>query len=212
MEDNTMKNNAQQIQAIILFGALWGLSEASIGYMLHFLPYGFSGMFMFPIGFYFMYNAYKQTNKQNAVLWVGIIAATIKLVDLLLPTRSLLSVINPATSILLESLVVFAFVKMYNSKKVFVPSLALGLGWITLFALTQAFIFRPASGLYLYPLNEILIFVLLNAVVSGLLIALYLKKEDLAMWRFGLRKASYVLPLLALAIAIALELTNSLII
>ena len=212
MESKTMKNNGKQIQTILFLGALWGVCEASIGHLLHFLPCGFSGMFMFPIGFYFMYNAYKQTEKKNAVLWVGIIAASIKFIDFLMPISSPLSVKNPAISIILESLIVFAFVKIYNKKKVFVPSFVLGLSWITLFTLTQAFVFKPAIGFYLHPLHEILFFILLNAFVSGLLITVYLKKGDIAVLNPGLKKTSYVLPLLTLGIAVIFEFANSLII
>ena len=206
-----MKNKTESIRIIILMGALWGLCEASIGYGLHFLPYGFSGMFMFPIGMYFMYNAYKKSDNKNAVVWVGMIAAMIKFVDLLLPTRSPMSVINPAASILLESLVVFAFVKVYKNKHIMALSYGMGLSWVVLFTLTQAFVFKSPVGLYTLPLAQFTFFLLANAVVSGTLVMIYLKNEAMLEWRINPEKVSYAIPVLTVLLAMSMELTNSLI-
>lgn len=206
-----MKNITKTIQTIILMGALWGICEASVGYGLHFLPYGFSGMFMFPIGVYFMYNAYKQSEKKNAILWVGMIAASIKFIDLFLPSRSPMAVINPATSIILESLVVFAFAKAFNYKKVITSSYLLGFSWILLFTLSQALIFRPETGLYTLPLPQIIIFLFLNALVSGSIIALYFKNEEILMWKQRSKKLSFAIPVITVILALSMEFVNSLI-
>jgi hypothetical protein len=211
MESNNMKNKAKSIKMIILMGTLWGICEATIGYGLHFLPYGLSGMFMFPIGMYFMYNAYKKSDNKNAVLWVGMIAATIKFVDLLLPTRSLMSVINPAMSILLESLVVFAFVKVYKAKRTVVASYVIGLSWIVLFTLIQAFVFRPEIGLYNLPFAQFVLSILANALVSGTIVAIYLKNENVFEWKINPEKISWVIPVFTILLALSLEITNSLI-
>ena len=205
-----MKNRTT-ILMILLMGSLWGIAEASIGYALHFLPHGMSGMFMFPIGMYFMYNAYKKSNNTQAVLWVGMIAAFIKLIDLALPTRSPMSVINPATSILLESLVVFAFVRVYKGRKIVLSSFILGLGWITLFTLLQALVFKPEIGLYNLPLAKFILFIAANAVVSAVLVALYLKNEIALEWKVNSEKISMAVPALTLIVALSLEVTNSLI-
>lgn len=190
-------------------GSLWGIFEATLGHALHFLPYGFSGMFMMPIGFYFMYNAYKKNEKRSTVISVGILAATIKLVDLLLPGRSPMGVINPAASIILESLLVFVFIKAMDRKQVFKPAFLLGILWISAFTLSQALIFRPASGLYLEPIFTIMIFIALNAIVSATLITLYLKKSELSIWKLELKRTSFALPAATLLIALTLELINS---
>jgi len=211
MERNKMKNSVKTIQTIILMGALWGICEASIGYGLHFLPYGFSGMFMFPIGMYFMYNAYKQSDSKNAVLWVGLIAASIKFIDLLLPTRSPMTVINPVTSIILESLVALVFVRVFNNKKVIASSYLVGLSWILLFTLTQALIFRPEAGLYTLPLFQGVLFLLLNAFVSGTIITIYLKNADKITLKISSRKLSFALPVIAILLALSMEYVNSLI-
>lgn len=206
-----MKNKTESIRIIILMGALWGICEASIGYGLHFLPYGFSGMFMFPIGMYFMYNAYKKSENKNAVLWVGMIAAMIKFVDLMLPTRSPMSVINPAASILLESLVVFAFVKVYKGKRIMASSLVIGLSWVVLFTLVQAVVFKPEIGLYTLPFAQFILFLLANAIVSGIFVMMYLKNETALEWKLNTEKTSFAIPVLSILLAMSMELTNSLI-
>ena len=204
--------NTKQIQTILYLGALWGIAEATIGHLLHFLPYGFSGMFMFPIGFYFMYNAYEQTDNHKAILLTGVIAASIKLFDFLLPMKSPMSVLNPSASIILESLVVFAFNKYVAKKKTLLYSLGLGFSWIIIFIVLQAMIFKPASGLYLYPISQIILFIELNTIVSGLLIAFYLHEENFLAWKPTLSKQTFVVPLVALQMAIILEMVNALII
>ena len=206
-----MKNKTKQIQTILFLGAMWGICEATIGHLLHFLPYGFSGMLMFPIGFYFMYNAYQNTNKQSAIFMTGIIAASIKFIDFLVPLHSPMSVINPATSIILESLVVFAFIKIFSNHKSYTKSFVLGLSWILLFLFSQNFIFQPANGLYLYPIGLLIVFVIMNTVVSGFLVGTYLLKQDFAAWKPNFSKSTYALPLITIIIAVILEIGNSVI-
>ncbi len=203
--------NTKHIQTILLLGALWGIAEATIGHLLHFLPCGFSGMIMFPIGFYFMYNAYLATDEQTAVFATGLIAASIKFVNFLLPMNSPMSVLNPAMSIILESLVVYGFLKIFEYKKSYTYSFGLGFSWIILFTLTQALVLRPASGLYLSPWPEMLGFILMNAVISGFLVGLIIQKEALIKIKPIIRRPSFLLPSLAVLSAIILEMGNSII-
>lgn len=205
-----MKNKTT-ILMILFMGALWGIAEATLGYVLHFLPHGMSGMFMFPVGMYFMYNAYKKSNKTQAVIWVAMIAASVKLIDLALPTRSPMSVINPATSILLESLVVFAFVKLYKGRRVVQSSFLVGFAWIAAFTLLQAFVFKPEVGLYNLPLAQFILFIAVNAIVSAVLVAVYLKNEKALEWKLQSEKISFAIPVLSFLMALSLEVTNSLI-
>ncbi|MFP4548973.1 MAG: hypothetical protein ACLFQM_12640 [Fidelibacterota bacterium] len=204
-------NNTKHIQTILLLGALWGIAEATIGHLLHFLPCGFSGMVMFPIGFYFMYNAYLTTDKKSAVLATGIIAASIKFIDFILPMKSPMGIINPAMSIVLESLVVYGFLKVFASKKSFSYTFGLGLSWVVLFTLAQAVIFRPAAGLYLAPLLQMVGFILMNGIVSGFLVGLYLQKEAAITFRPIVKRASFLLPALTVLLAALLEIGNSII-
>jgi len=203
--------NTKHIQTTLLLGALWGIAEATIGHLLHFLPCGFSGMIMFPIGFYFMYNAYLTTDKKSAVIATGFIAASIKFVDFLLPMKSPMGILNPAMSIVLESLVVYGFIKVFAGKKTFVHTFGLGLSWVVLFILVQAIVFRPADGLYLSPLPQMLGFILMNATISGFLVGLYLRKEASMTFNPIANKPSFMLSGLTMLVAAILEIGNSVI-
>ena len=199
------------IQRILFLGSLWGVCEATIGYLLHFLPSGLSGMFMFPIGFYFMYNAYLSTEKHSAVIMTGLIAASIKFIDFFLPSHSPISVINPSMSIILETLVVFGYLKITSKNLSFPKNILLGLTWIVLFTLMQAFITKPTMGLYLYLTTTLILYVIINTIVAGSLITYYINNQDFVTWKPALSKASFIMPATSLFIALVVELGNSLI-
>ena len=197
--------------AVLFFGGIWGINEATLGHLLHFLPTGISGTIMFPIGFYFMFNAYKATGKQQAIFYTALIAAGIKCMDVFLPGTGVANVANPAVSIVLESLVVFAFVRFYNDKKVLSKSFAMSLGWIFLFIAAQALVLKPAAGLYLMPVAKMLAFIVINTVLNGLLIGGYLKNSAVLDWRLNFRRLSYAQPAAIIVLAIIFEIGNSLI-
>jgi len=205
-----MKDTKKLLPIVLVCGGLWGFMEATLGYFLHFLPVGFSGMVMFPIGFYFMFNAFKASGKNSAIFSTALIAAAIKCSDLVLPQSTAIRVLNPAVSILLEALVVFVFVEVYSQKRIYLKSFAMGLGWMLLFVMTQALIFKPAEGLYRMPLAEMLGFIVFNTVVSGLLTGTYLKKPAIFRWQLDPQKLSYVQPAIIIALAVVCELGNSL--
>ena len=140
----------------------------------------------------------------------ALIAAAIKCSDLVLPQSTAIRVLNPAVSILLEALVVFVFVEVYSKKRIYLKSFAMGLGWMLLFVMTQALIFKPAEGLYRMPLAEMLGFIVFNTVVSGLLTGTYLKKPAIFRWQLDPQKLSYVQPAIIIALAVVCELGNSL--
>ena len=85
MENQEKKYNPLQILfAVLLFGGLWGLLEATLGSFLH-LPivdaagmYACSTTIMVPIAYYLMGACYKRTNTFRSVLYMGILAAAIK--------------------------------------------------------------------------------------------------------------------------------------
>ncbi len=95
-----MKKNAL---AVLLFGGLWGISEATVGYLAHLLFPGMGWMFYYPLAYGFMRGAYKQTGKSSVVFLCGLLSAAIKLINLPITPR-LDYVINPAVSIVLEGL------------------------------------------------------------------------------------------------------------
>ncbi len=205
-----MENRKRIILSILFFGGLWGVMEATLGFGLHLLPCGFSGMLMFPLGFYCMFNAYKSSDYKPAIFYTASLAALVKFVDLLIPIRSPMSVINPAVSILLESLVVFACVSVLKTNRYYRPALLMSLVWILLFVLTQQFLLKPATGLYLNPLPVLIGYIALITLISCLLIGTYLKVSHILAVQLNPRHFSYAQSLVIICIAVIFELGNSL--
>ena len=167
-----MKINFKTISIIVFFGAIWGIVEASVGYVLHFLPTFIAGTILFPFVSVILYKTYQKTNSSYAVLGVGVIAAFIKAVNFLLPVTNMFKIINPMISILLEALVVMvvirSFVKSNWVIKTAVIAIAsvtwrvLFLGYMGIQALTTGFVATQIGSL-----DAILSF----SVVSGLFAA-----------------------------------------
>ena len=126
------------ILTVVFFGAVWGLIEATIGYLLHWLPGMWSGLVMFPIAAALMYWAYQNTGRRNTILFVGLIAASIKAVNfaLPLPPEGFMRVYNPMISIILQSLTVFAFSYLFEKKASPAKQTLLQLGVLALAILT----------------------------------------------------------------------------
>lgn len=111
-----MKDKRLNITAIVFWGSLWGALEATVGYILHLMSFKIGWMFWYPIAFYFMNKAFKTTKYPTSLLFTATIASAIKLTNLFMPTR-IDKVINPAVSIILEALVIFAVIKVFEIKK-----------------------------------------------------------------------------------------------
>jgi hypothetical protein len=95
----------------LLWGSLWGFTEATLGHILHLLRIpGLAGFVMFPIGVFFMVKAYQISGKLNVILVTSMVAATIKLTNILFPGTSFLDVLRPTIAIVCESLVVFVLI------------------------------------------------------------------------------------------------------
>ena len=102
-----MKNRPWQ--AVLFWGGLWGISEATVSYLLHLVAPGFGWVLYYPLAYAFMVGAYRQSGKAGSILWAAGLSAAIKLVNLFITPR-IDYVINPAVSILLEGLVMFCAV------------------------------------------------------------------------------------------------------
>lgn len=93
----------KNLLAILFFGSLWGIIEATLGYVLHLLPIKIGSFIWLPLAFFFMRQVYKNTGKISSIIYISIMAASIKMLNLFLPVR-VDKVINPAISIILEGL------------------------------------------------------------------------------------------------------------
>ena len=101
------------IAAAVFFGGCWGAAEATLGFLLHLLgrvvpAAGLAGLVLFPVGVFFMLQAWRRTGRAAAVLAAAGTAAALKLSSAALPGVGWLFAANPALAILAEGLIVFA--------------------------------------------------------------------------------------------------------
>lgn len=172
-----MKRN---ISVVIFWGAIWGLVEATLGYVLHSFSFSVGWFFWFPLAFFFMERTFKRTGSLMSVLYTSAIAASIKLINFLLPTR-IDKVINPAVSILLEGLTVFAVFFIIERKKDFfrfkyVEALTMSVGWRVLYCIY--ILLMPTFFFNLSPLRAIqpfMKFFILESITNSLIVYVYIK-------------------------------------
>ena len=100
--DNRDRGAGKIVAAALLWGAVWGSVEATLGFVLHFVPVpGLAGALMFPVGFFCLQRAQSRAGVAAMAL-VPVVAAALKLLDLFLPGQVPVSVLHPALSILLQ--------------------------------------------------------------------------------------------------------------
>jgi hypothetical protein len=98
------------LPSIVLWSSAWALGELSLGHALHLFGFpGLAGFVMFPFGLAMMIGVYMETGRRSAVLSIAALTAGLKLLDLLLPLPSPLTVINPSLSIACEGLAAGVF-------------------------------------------------------------------------------------------------------
>lgn len=197
------------ISIIIFFGAVWGIVESTLGYILHNISFNIGWAIWFPLAFYFMNKVYKQTSSLSAIFFTSCIAASIKLVDLLLPVR-VDKVLNPAVSIILESIVVMAVFKVLEYEKElrkpkWFHTLVMSFGWRTLyimyiFILPQFFIrISPVRGLEPF-LSFMIVESIVNSMIISSCIIISQKVDKKARFKEFNLKPIYSLCLLILAV------------
>lgn len=96
----------------IFYGALWGITEATLGFFVHLVNIS-STFILLPIAFFFMRQVYKSTNKISSIFLISAISCSIKLLNIFTGIR-LDKVINPSISILLEGYAFAGFVFVLN--------------------------------------------------------------------------------------------------
>jgi len=161
---------------VLFYGATWGLIEATLGHLLHFITtltfVPVSGLIMFPIGFYLMMRAFKETNSTATIFQVGAVAASIKLFDFLAPFLPPEHVLHPATAILLEASAVFAFVKISKTATIlnrFATATAVSLAWRLCF-LTVLATGTDSRGVLEKGVIGLSLFLIIEPLINGLLI------------------------------------------
>ena len=113
------KNVLKMIIAVLLFGGLWGIVEATLGTLLH-LPIVHITMFLssttilVPIAFLLMGVCYKKTGTKRSVLYMGMLASAMKAISCAIFMMSF----NPCFYILMEALAMGAALLVIRPKQV----------------------------------------------------------------------------------------------
>lgn len=141
-----MKRKTEMCSAfhtIIVWGGLWGIFEATVGYLLHLLPLSIGWLVWYPIACFFMFNVYRKTRRALDILLVGCLSACIKLFNLFLPV-TIDKVLNPAVSIVFEALAMAMVILLIDQFYAFrertllvkaISVLCMNTGWRLLYAL-----------------------------------------------------------------------------
>ncbi len=133
-----MKNNKMQtVLTILFFGAIWGIVEATVGYLLHTIfPVFLSGTLMFPFVAYIVMKAYRTLGSRKSLVWVGIVAALIKAVDFFMPQVTYFKTLNPMIFIVVEALMVALVIGVFEKDNLVAKLVAFpiaSLSWRALF-------------------------------------------------------------------------------
>ena len=199
---------------IIFYGAIWGFLEATLGYTLQYLPAIISGTIMFPIATVILIRAYNKTGSRTALLYIGLIAASIKAVDFLLPAISVGKTFNPMIAIIVESFLVVAVVTFLTSDKIFqnvASAITASIGWRSIFVFYM-FGFMYVSGAtvpYLATWALGFNYLIVNGVISGLLVFVILYVTNIAFSKLNFKweiKPVYAATILIAAILVTFVL------
>ena len=108
-----MTRSRSALAAALLWGAVWGLAEATFGHLLHLLRVpGLPGLAMVPFAVWIMGRTAARSRSAASVFLAGAVAASFKLLDLLVPGTDLLALSRPIQAILLEALAGAVWIKM----------------------------------------------------------------------------------------------------
>jgi hypothetical protein len=174
-----MKKN---MNIILFWGALWGITEATLGYVLHIfsIPFpGLPGLMMFPVAFVYMHKVYESTKEPVSVMHIAVVAASIKLTDLLFGGLMTIYVVNPALSLMIEALTVTVFFQLVKNNQrniYFLEVFAMGWIWRAIFLgyMVILSIFSLPAGLVTSGWGIALRFWMLESFYNAILIRGYL--------------------------------------
>lgn len=103
MDRARLKRFSANLTVILFWGTVWGIFEATVGYLIHAVSFPYSFLVWYPASCFFMANVYRKTHSALSMLFVGLFSGSMKLLNLLLPGR-IDKVINPAISIVFEAM------------------------------------------------------------------------------------------------------------
>lgn len=168
---------AEVWKKIVFFGALWGFLEATLGYGLQFLPPMVSGLIMFPVAVLILTTAYSAIGNRSSLMAIGLVAAGIKAIDLLLPGLMPMKTINPMVAIIIEAAIVAIAVPLVVRKKPsswLAGSILMSVGWRLGFVLFMyaTYVFTGTLAKWLGTLSQGIDFILVDGLMASALVLL----------------------------------------
>ena len=211
-------NILKTVFAVLLFGGVWGIIEASLGTILH-LPMIHRIMFLssttilVPIAYFLMGACYKRTGNMRSVLYMGILAASMKAISCLIFKMSF----NPCFYMLMEAASMGVALLVIRPKKVvsfsglgtFIIASTLYLGASTFLRINVANA-TPSQVLanvqqYVFMYNCVAI---LYTFIAGAIIYGIIKLAEVKQWNFSKVKEVIYHPAFASSMAaVALVVT-----
>ncbi len=165
---------------ILVWGAIWGIIEATIGNALHLLPFRVpTGSVLFPIGYFCMQKSFDETKDIKSMFFTAGIAASIKFVNLFSPITPVIKVVNPAACVLFEGLAVAAVFTIYKYKDSdigFKQSLIMSSAWRVGYYILCLAIFIPLKMMEISSISGFSRFVeffIINGLVNSMIIYTY---------------------------------------
>lgn len=174
---NRSQGAAAAVSIILFYGALWGIAEATLGFLLHWVPRflpvaNLAGLVMFPIGLLFMTAAVRSTGKPAAALGTAVVTAGIKLSSAALPFVAFRFVRSPVLAIAAEGTVVFLLLsatELRPGATLFPKALLASVLWRSVF-LTFSALLGFQGGILAKPAQVLLGFLLLDSSVNAVII------------------------------------------
>lgn len=107
----------KELSAIIFAGAIWGIAEGTIGWLLHLLHVPHVALWLSPVIIGCIVFTYRVTGQASSVAIAAIVAALIKCCDLLIPIHTpIYYVLHPAIYIVIEGIAGAVIIKILNLK------------------------------------------------------------------------------------------------
>lgn len=123
-----------RLKTVIFWGALWGILEATLGWLLHLVHFKGEVLVLYPFGLMCMMMAARQSGQISAAIKVAAVASLVKLINLfMLPSVPVYHVTNPAIAIFLEGLVTWGFC-IYAGKKESLWKTGIPIAFVMVFA------------------------------------------------------------------------------
>ena len=201
--------------SVLFFGGLWGILEATLGTFLH-LPlvdkagmYACSTTIMVPIAYYLMGGCYKRTGTFRSIMYMGLLAASIKAIVCAIFHLSF----NPCYYILLESMCMAGAVAAIRPKNIIsfagLATMILANTSYLVFAMfirynimtTTRSIFMEGFEKYVFKFNAVAI---IYTFASGSLIYGLIKLSEKFSWDFSGAKKVIYSPITASVIAVVM--------